>query len=146
MSVMMVSEKKLKMNTSLFRGKHNRTKAKTLLWLYHLQIELGIDDGLPNAGIHKATGLSQKVLNKLLPRWVEFGYIKPKYVSTRGRPIYYSLKAKGQEYVERLPDSVRNELIDDINSWRNKKEAVNTLGHLFDPANHPGVKEMAGVG
>ena len=114
------------LHLATFRGRHNRTKSKTLITLYHRRYKLGNRTGLGLSELAQLSGCGYNSLRAKLGRWTAWGYIERNYsTGYQGRPIFvYKLADRGKRFIEeRLPPEKLAEYVIEIKQSRAKNES-----------------------
>ncbi len=85
-----------------FNEKHNASKAKVLITLYHRLLKLKLTNGLGVSELHWQSGVNYDYIKSRITKWCEWGYLKRKtQENNTGRPIYvYSLDERGRHFIE----------------------------------------------
>ena len=102
-----------------WRGSHNSVKSKVLLQLYAIW-EHGDNQGLCLKEIVKLTKCNIDSLRIMLPKWVEWHYLRRDAKVYDNRPQFaYAIDQRGRHFVEdRIPPGKREEFIRQIKDAR----------------------------
>ena len=105
-----------------FNDKHNASKCKVLIVLYHRKYKLNDDTGLGVGELHRQSGVGYDYIKSRVTKWVDWQYLKRK-VQERGtgRPVYvYSLDERGRHFIEDiLPREWLQRYISEIQDFKN---------------------------
>lgn len=85
-----------------FDDKHNASKCKVLIVLYHRKHKLQDASGIGVNELHRASGVSYDYIKARVTKWVQWGYMERSVRDVKtGRPIYvYKLAARGKHFIE----------------------------------------------
>ena len=101
-----------------FRGLHNSSKAKVLLFLqWWAKNHSG---GLTGRQLNEETGVSLAYLFTRLTFWYRIRYLDRKAIDLgAGRPQFsYTLAARGSTFIQRIPPDRAQDYVKEINQWR----------------------------
>ena len=104
-----------------FLGKHNRVKARVLVFLYDRLITLGESSGLSVNELSVLTHVSKGSLASLCTRWHSWHYLNRRFkYDSSGTMMYgYTLSQRGQWFVvARIPQGVLKEVRDNLYQTR----------------------------
>jgi len=93
-----------KRRIATFKGKHNRSKSKVLLLLYHVKHHQGDSSGRTARWLFINSGVPYSSLQSRLGTWTKWGYLT-RYTSKGfdGQPCWhYRLGLKGRKFVENI--------------------------------------------
>ena|GEM_PF-1528161 len=94
----------MKPRRATFRGKHNRSKSKVFLLLYHVRHHQGDTNGRTARWIYINSGVPYSSLQARLGKWTEWGYLT-RYTAKGidGQPCWhYKLGQKGRKFIEKV--------------------------------------------
>jgi len=109
-----------------FNERHNASKAKVLITLYHRLHKLRLTNGLGVAELHEQSGVGYDYIKSRVTKWCEWGYLKRSVRDNKiGRPIYvYTLDERGKHFIEDvLPREWLQHYIAEIHAFRVKRIA-----------------------
>jgi len=107
---------------AIFKGRHNRSKGKTLVFLSVRQ-QQGYSELVSAQYLHWMTGVPLATLRDRLRLWYRWKYLVRRAVDDRGRAVFrYGIAARGQAYVnEVMPQEVYDELVNEIFEWQQRQ-------------------------
>jgi len=118
-----------------FRGKHNSSKSKVIIVLYHRKYQLNESSGLSARELYLATGVNYSYLLARLSKWVEWHYLN-RYATgaNKGRPLWhYRVVPRGTNFLTDIlyPDyfTILQQYTQEIN------EFTSLIGQMRPPAN-----------
>ena len=84
-----------------FNEKHNASRVKCYLVLYHHRYKLQEADGLTLGELHRASGVNYNYIKSKIAFWCSWGFCKRKVALGDGKPAYrYSLDKRGKHFIE----------------------------------------------
>ncbi|MFC1951815.1 hypothetical protein ACFLYI_02085 [Chloroflexota bacterium] len=89
-----------------FNEKHNASRVKCYLVLYHHKYKLGNKEGLSLGELHRASGVSYSYIKTKIAWWCEWGFCDRKVALGNGKPVFrYSLGERGKHFLESVVPS-----------------------------------------
>ena len=106
-----------------FGEKHNASKAKCLLILYHHKHKLGHKYGLSVAELSQASGVSYSYVKARVRFWLQWGYIHRKVKLSGVRPTFtYTIAKRGTHLLEDiLPEFWLQYYVAQIKAYRARR-------------------------
>lgn len=84
-----------------FNAKHNASKVKALIVLYHRAFTLRQTSGLTLGDLHRQSGVDYFYLKTRLAKWVGWKYLQKHIVCKNGKPCYsYNIAERGKHFIE----------------------------------------------
>jgi len=115
-----------------FNEKHNVSKCKVLITLYHRKYKLKVNTGLGVSELHKQSGVNYDYIKSRVTKWVEWRYLERSVKDNRvGRPLYvYRLADRGRHFIEDIvPRDWLERYIAEIQEFKAKKIEANNSGN-----------------
>lgn len=108
-----------KPHIAVFNEKHNASKAKVLITLYHINRNQDIK-GLRLKDIHKLSGVDYYYVKSQIGKWVKWGYLKRILSAEYEMPLYiYSIAERGIHIVQDIiPKDWLQVYINEIREYR----------------------------
>ena len=102
-----------KRRIATFKGKHNRSKSKVLLLLYHVKHHQEDTSGRTARWLYINSGVPYSSLQSRLGQWAKWGYVtRHTSKGLDGKPCwYYRLGIKGKKFVENILNVYAPEMI-----------------------------------
>jgi len=108
-----------------FDDKHNSSKSRVLIVLYHRKLKAHNNTGLGVGDLHRQSGVDYDYIKSRVTKWCEWGYIERRARDNdSGRPLYvYTLAARGRHFVEDiLPKDWLKRYISEIKAHKVRNE------------------------
>lgn len=110
-----------KPHLAIFNDRHNGSKCRVLIVLYHRKYKLKDTTGLGVGELHRQSGVNYDYIKSRVTKWVEWKYLERKVRDNKaGRPLYvYTLAERGRHIIEDiLPQDWLKRYITEIQAFK----------------------------
>ena len=114
-----------------FDDKHNSSKSRVIIVLYHRKYKAQNNTGLGVGDLHKQSGVNYDYIKSRVTKWVDWGYLERSVKDNKiGRPLYvYTLAERGRHFIEDIiPKDWLKRYISEIKAFKANHKDLMKVG------------------